>query len=84
MRGLVAVALSAVITVSMAAQSAPPPSGEPPRLISLSHFIHATNKLETTIAFYRDVFGMTIPEPRVFASEGAALLNNAPGMSLRL
>jgi catechol 2,3-dioxygenase-like lactoylglutathione lyase family enzyme len=84
MRGLVAVALSALITISMAAQSAPPPSGEPPRLISLSHFIHATNKLETTIAFYRDVFGMTIPEPRVFASEGAALLNNAPGMSLRL
>jgi catechol 2,3-dioxygenase-like lactoylglutathione lyase family enzyme len=84
MRGIVAVALSALITVSIAAQSAPPPSGEPPRLISLSHFIHATNKLETTIAFYRNVFGMTIPEPRVFASEGAALLNNAPGMSLRL
>ena len=57
MRVVVAVVLSALITVPMTAQTAPPPSGEPPRLISLSHFIHATNKLETTIAFYRDVFG---------------------------
>ena len=88
MRGFYAVVLSVLITVPMAAQSAapapPPSSNEAPHLISLSHFIHATNKLDATIAFYRSAFGMTIPEPRVFASEGAALLNNAPGMSLRL
>jgi catechol 2,3-dioxygenase-like lactoylglutathione lyase family enzyme len=85
MRGfLVAVVLFALIAAPIAAQSGAPASSEPPHVVSLSHFIHATNKLETTIAFYRNVFGMTIPEPRQFTNAGAALLNNVPGLGLRL
>ena len=83
---LAAVAASALIIGPIAAQSAAPaaPAGARPQVIRLSHFIHATTKLEPTIAFYRDVFGMTIPEPRVFSTPGAALLNNIPGLGLRL
>jgi len=85
MRGfLAAVALTTLIAGPIAAQSAAPATGERPTVVSLSHFIHATTKLEPTIAFYRDVFGMTIPEPRVFSNPGAALLNNVPGLGLRL
>lgn len=85
MRSFFAAVLVVLVTAAGAAQtSAPAASSEPPHVVSLSHFIHATNKLETTVTFYRDVFGLTIPEPRQFTNQGAALLNNAPGMSLRL
>jgi predicted enzyme related to lactoylglutathione lyase len=85
MRSFLAAVLVVLITAAGAAQtSAPAASSEAPRVVSLSHFIHATNKLENTIAFYRDVFGLTIPEPRQFTNPGVALLNNAPGVSLRL
>jgi catechol 2,3-dioxygenase-like lactoylglutathione lyase family enzyme len=85
MRGfLAAIALTTLTAIPIAAQAPAPEPNEPPHVVSLSHFIHATNKLETTIAFYRDVFGLTIPEPRQFANQGAALLNNVPGLGLRL
>jgi catechol 2,3-dioxygenase-like lactoylglutathione lyase family enzyme len=85
MRGFLAgVVLVGLIAVPMVAQSPASASGERPHVVRLSHFIHATTKLEPTIAFYRDVFGLTIPEPRQFASQGAAILNNAPNLSLRL
>jgi catechol 2,3-dioxygenase-like lactoylglutathione lyase family enzyme len=85
MRSFLAAALVVLITAAGAAQTSAPAAGsEAPRLVSLSHFIHATTKLEPTIAFYRDIFGMTIPEPRVFSNPGAALLNNVPGLGLRL
>ncbi len=50
---------------------------------SLSHAIHAVNELDTTLAFYHDVFGIDgravdFPNPAV------PLLTNAPGVSLRL
>ncbi len=84
MRGvLTVVVLVGVITASGAAQtSAPAPDG-PPHVVSLSHFIHATDKLETTLAFYHDVFGLNPPMPRVNSNPGVALLNNAPGIALR-
>jgi catechol 2,3-dioxygenase-like lactoylglutathione lyase family enzyme len=85
MRSFFAAVLVVLVTAAGAAQtSAPAASSEAPHVVSLSHFIHATNKLETTVTFYREVFGLTIPEPRQFTNQGAALLNNAPGMSLRL
>ena len=88
MRGvLAAVVLTVLIAGPMAAQAPAPasaPAGARPQVVRLSHFIHATTRLEPTIAFYRDVFGMTIPEPRVFSTPGAALLNNIPGLGLRL
>jgi catechol 2,3-dioxygenase-like lactoylglutathione lyase family enzyme len=85
MRSLLTAVLVVLITAAGAAQtSAPAANTEAPHVVSLSHFIHATTKLEPTIAFYRDIFGMTIPEPRVFSNPGAALLNNVPGLGLRL
>jgi len=50
---------------------------------SLSHNIHAVNDLDTTLAFYRDVFGF---EGRAidFANPAVPLLTNAPGVTLRM
>jgi catechol 2,3-dioxygenase-like lactoylglutathione lyase family enzyme len=46
------------------------------------HFIHATQTLETTVAFYRDVFGIDAPiQP--FTNPAVAPLNNVPGIKLR-
>jgi catechol 2,3-dioxygenase-like lactoylglutathione lyase family enzyme len=50
---------------------------------SLSHAIHAVNELDTTLAFYRDVFGID-GKAVDFANPGVPLLTNAPGVTLRL
>lgn len=50
---------------------------------ALSHAIHAVDDLDTTLAFYRDVFGIE-GTPRDFPNPGVPLLTNAPGVSLRL
>jgi len=76
-----------VIAVSMGAvvlaQSSAGQTAEPLRLVSLSHFIHATEHLETTLAFYKSVFDFDAPAPRVNSNPGVALLNNKPGIGLR-
>lgn len=50
---------------------------------SLSHAIHAVNDLDTTLAFYRDVFGLN-GNPQDFPNTAVPLLTNAPGVKLRL
>jgi catechol 2,3-dioxygenase-like lactoylglutathione lyase family enzyme len=50
---------------------------------NLSHAIHAVNDLDTTLAFYRDVFGIN-GTPQDFANPAVPLLTNAPGVTLRL
>jgi catechol 2,3-dioxygenase-like lactoylglutathione lyase family enzyme len=50
---------------------------------SLSHAIHAVNDLDTTLAFYRDVFGID-GKAQDFANPAVPLLTNAPGVTLRL
>src|SRR6185369_2480832 len=50
---------------------------------ALSHAIHAVNDLDTTLAFYRDVFGID-GKAVEFANPGVPLLTNAPGVTLRL
>jgi catechol 2,3-dioxygenase-like lactoylglutathione lyase family enzyme len=50
---------------------------------ALSHAIHAVNDLDTTLAFYRDVFGIS-GNPVDFANPAVPLLTNAPGVTLRL
>ena len=50
---------------------------------SLSHAIHAVNDLDTTLAFYRDVFGID-GKATDFANPAVPLLTNAPGVTLRL
>ena len=47
------------------------------------HAIHATNNVETTLSFYRDVFGLdTKVQP--FANQAVPILTNSPGVSLRI
>jgi catechol 2,3-dioxygenase-like lactoylglutathione lyase family enzyme len=53
-----------------------------PRVVGFVHFIHATTTLETTVAFYRDVFGIDAPL-RPFNNPAVAPLNNVPGIVLR-
>lgn len=74
----IAVSMSAAVLAQAPAQTA-----EPLRLVSLSHFIHATEHLETTLAFYKSVFDFDAPAPRVNSNPGVALLNNKPGIGLR-
>jgi len=50
---------------------------------ALSHAIHAVDDLDTTLAFYRDVFGLN-GTPQDFANPAVPLLTNAPGVTLRL
>ncbi|MBZ5577678.1 MAG: VOC family protein [Acidobacteriia bacterium] len=50
---------------------------------SLSHAIHAVNDLDTTLAFYRNVFGLN-GNPSDFPNPAVPLLTNAPGVTLRL
>jgi catechol 2,3-dioxygenase-like lactoylglutathione lyase family enzyme len=48
------------------------------------HYIHATQNVDTTVAFYREVFGLEAPPPAPFGGPGAARLNNVPDLTLRL
>jgi catechol 2,3-dioxygenase-like lactoylglutathione lyase family enzyme len=75
--GLAATALLAL--GSMAGAQAQPAG----QMKSLSHNIHAVDDLDTTLAFYRDVFGL---EGRAldFANPAVPLLTNAPGVTLRM
>jgi catechol 2,3-dioxygenase-like lactoylglutathione lyase family enzyme len=50
---------------------------------SLSHAIHAVNDLDTTLAFYHDVFGID-GKGQDFPNAAVPLLTNAPGVTLRL
>lgn len=60
------------------------PSDQPkPQIRSLSHAIHAVEDLDTTLAFYRDVFGLN-GTPSDFPNPAVPLLTDAPGVTLRL
>jgi catechol 2,3-dioxygenase-like lactoylglutathione lyase family enzyme len=71
------VPLAAAAAVVAAAQTAPP------RIRSLSHAIHAVNDLDTTLSFYREVFGLN-GTPQDFPNPAVPQLTNAPGVTLRL
>ena len=47
------------------------------------HAIHATNTLEKTAEFYKEVFGLS-SAIRPFANAAVAVLNNAPGVTLKV
>jgi catechol 2,3-dioxygenase-like lactoylglutathione lyase family enzyme len=61
------------------------PSTEQPKPVirSLSHAIHAVEDLDTTLAFYHDVFGLN-GMPQDFPNPAVPLLTDAPGVTLRL
>ena len=73
-------AASALLALGSAVPAEAQPAGH---MTSLSHNIHAVDDLDTTLAFYRDVFGL---EGRAldFANPAVPLLTNAPGVTLRM
>jgi catechol 2,3-dioxygenase-like lactoylglutathione lyase family enzyme len=77
---LSAVAAAAVLALGALAPAQAQPAGQ---MKSLSHNIHAVNDLDTTLAFYKAVFGL---EGRAidFANPAVPLLTNAPGVTLRM
>ena len=54
-----------------------------PQTKSLSHAIHAVEDLDTTLAFYREVFGLN-GTPNDFPNPAVPQLTDAPGVTLRL
>jgi catechol 2,3-dioxygenase-like lactoylglutathione lyase family enzyme len=59
------------------------PDQNKPHIRSLSHAIHAVDDLDTTLAFYREVFGLN-GTPQDFPNPAVPQLTNAPGVTLRL
>lgn len=70
-------------TAASAQQSSAERTAPAGQIQSLSHAIHAVNDLDTTLAFYRDVFGID-GTPRDFINPGVPLLTDAPGVTLRM
>ena len=76
--------LGIVLACGLSSASADEPASDTPRAVSLMHYIHATENVDSTTAFYRDVFGLETPPVRFYEGPGAARLNDAPGLVLRL
>jgi catechol 2,3-dioxygenase-like lactoylglutathione lyase family enzyme len=70
----------ALFTFAALASAQTQPAGH---IQSLSHAIHAVDDLDTTLAFYRDVFGLK-GNPQDFPNPAVPLLTNAPGVTLRM
>lgn len=96
MRFLVTVGLGTALIAAVHAQGqkpAPAQAPEPPAVLAAApvkgattgfmHAIHATSNVETTLAFYREVFGLDA-KVAPFANPGVPLLTNSPGVSLRV
>jgi catechol 2,3-dioxygenase-like lactoylglutathione lyase family enzyme len=80
----VAVAFGALGQSVALAQSSDQASNQTrPQIRSLSHAIHAVEELDTTLAFYREVFGLN-GMPQDFPNPAVPLLTNAPGVTLRM
>ncbi len=79
MRRLFAVALFAAVCLAQTDTTAP--SAGP--VLGILNYIHAVDNLDTTLAFYNDVFGLK-GAPRPFPNPGVPALTNSPGVSLRL
>jgi catechol 2,3-dioxygenase-like lactoylglutathione lyase family enzyme len=86
MRVLLAAALSVMLFASAGAQAPNPALTEADfkgATVGFMHAIHATNNLDTTAAFYKDVFGLS-SAIRPFASDGPRLLTDSPEANLRV
>ena len=93
MRFLVAIILTATLVVAAQAQQGqragggPPPDAAPVKgaTTGFMHAIHATNNVDTTLAFYREVFGLGLTtNPSAFPNPNVPLLTNSPGVNLRV
>ena len=84
MRLLIAVGLGAVLIAAPRAQGqAQAPAPVKGATTGFMHAIHATNNVETTLSFYRDVFGLNT-KVQPFANPAVPILTNSPGVSLRV
>jgi catechol 2,3-dioxygenase-like lactoylglutathione lyase family enzyme len=74
--------IASLVTASVWAQgqAAAPPSGA---ITGLMHAIHATNDVDTTLAFYTKLFGVS-GQVQPFTNPNVPLLTNSPGVTLRL
>jgi len=76
--------IPAAAAVTLAALGQTPSSEQPkPKIRSLSHAIHAVEDLDTTLAFYHEVFGLN-GTPQDFPNAAVPLLTDAPGVTLRM
>ena len=69
-----------LLEAAAGAQAPAPPSAV---TIGFMHAIHATNDVEKTLAFYRDVFGVS-GQVRDFANQAVPILTNSPGVTLKV
>jgi catechol 2,3-dioxygenase-like lactoylglutathione lyase family enzyme len=79
---LSALPLTVAIAATVVAQDRSPaaPSGA---TVGFMHAIHATNRVDATLAFYKDVFGLA-GEVRPFENPGVPILTDSPGATLRI
>ena len=75
--------LAAMAVAFVALAQTESPDQTKPKIRSLSHAIHAVEDLDTTLAFYREVFGLN-GTPQDFPNPAVPQLTNAPGVTLRL
>ena len=89
MRFPAAIILTAALVVAAHAQGqragGPAPDAAPVKgaTTGFMHAIHATNNVDTTLAFYTDVFGLG-GKVAPFTNPGVPLLTNSPGVNLRV
>jgi len=79
----VAFGSAVLVAATVAAQPGPPSTPPSSATVGFMHAIHATERLETTLGFYTDVFGLSA-EIRPFANPGVAILTDSPDAALRV
>jgi catechol 2,3-dioxygenase-like lactoylglutathione lyase family enzyme len=75
-----------LIAASAAAQPPSPPADAVPpsaTTVGFMHAIHATNRVDTTLAFYTEVFGLEA-KIQPFENPAVAILTDSPGVKLRI
>jgi catechol 2,3-dioxygenase-like lactoylglutathione lyase family enzyme len=84
MRPMRFVALPILLASAAAtAQTARAPAPPSPVTVGFMHAIHATNRVDATLAFYTRVFGLST-EIRPFENPAVPILTNSPGVKLRV
>jgi catechol 2,3-dioxygenase-like lactoylglutathione lyase family enzyme len=79
------VALAALGLLLSRLAAAQPPAAAAPSAVTIGfmHAIHATSEVEKTLAFYRDVFGVSA-QVRDFVHQAVPILTNSPGVTLKV
>ena len=82
MRLFAALAVTALLSSVAPQAQAPAPAPAGPT-VGFMHAIHATNNVETTLAFYTKIFGVST-NVAPFANAAVPILTDSPGVSLRV